>query len=69
MIFFWCQSAKVVIFTELVCLIVYLLGSIHHSITFAYEIIIFLFQLVKKLCKGRNQIDPNIPKTKKTEEK
>lgn len=58
--FYWCKSAVLLSIVELFCLILYLLGSIHYSITFIYEVTKFLYKLFKDYCKP-NKVSPLQP--------
>lgn len=63
LIFYWSPSLKVTIITELVCLGVYLLGVIHHIVTLAYEVIIFLAKYIKMSRKERKVTPKNTTDT------
>jgi hypothetical protein len=51
MILYWCSSMEVLICTEVSCLGLYLMGSVHHCLTFLYEILTFFKFIFKNLCR------------------
>jgi hypothetical protein len=52
LIFYWAESHGLLVITQLICLGVLLLGSIHHTLTLFYEILHAIFKLVRRLCKN-----------------
>ncbi len=48
MIFYWCSSNEIVVITEIFCLLIYFIGSVHHIIFMLYEIIRFFYHSIKK---------------------
>lgn len=64
LVLYWVKSEKVLALTQLICLVVFLLGSVHHCLTLIYEILAFGFKLVRQMCKNK-KIEPKTPKKKK----
>lgn len=57
MVFYWCKSPYYLIIFEIACILIFLIGSIHHSLTLSYEILKFLVKLVRDVCKPK-QVSP-----------
>jgi hypothetical protein len=58
LIFYWSTSAEILVITQMISLCIFLLGSAHHTLTFAYEILAFAFKLIKECCKNK-KISPS----------
>ena len=43
---------------QIFCLVTFLIGSIHHCLTFVFEIFLLIFKIVKKFFKDLNKIKP-----------
>ena len=52
MIFYWVSSVNIIIITQIVCLGIYFLGVIHHSLTLFYEIAAFVIHFIRKSIYG-----------------
>jgi hypothetical protein len=70
LVFYWVKSYNLLVVTQLICLGVFLLGSIHHTLTICCDIVYAVVKLIRKLCKN-NKIEPTKTnfkeKNKKTE--
>jgi hypothetical protein len=68
LIFYWAESHGLLVITQLICLGVLLLGSIHHTLTLFYEILHAIFKLVRQLCKN-GKIQPTNPTNEDVQQK
>ena len=46
-ILYWAKSEKVLALAQLICLIIFLLGSVHHCLTLFYEVIVGVFKFIR----------------------
>jgi hypothetical protein len=58
MVFYWSTAIDVLAITQLVCLSLFLLGSVHHTLTLFYDVLAFAVRLVHHCCKG-NRVKPS----------
>lgn len=57
LIFYFCSSHQILIYTEIACLLMLLIGIAHFSLTVIVHILNFFFKLIKKIC-SRNSVRP-----------
>ena len=63
MIFYWSKDNQILVITEIACLAIFSLGSMHHCLTLIYELTMFFVKVVKELCLSRrNKVKPTIDK-------
>ena len=55
MIFFWTESIEVIIITELVCLVVYITGVVHHFLTLLFELGKIIAKIYQR-CRKQNSV-------------
>jgi hypothetical protein len=58
MVFYWSTANDVLVFTQLICISLFLLGSMHHTLTLFYDVLAFAVRLVHHCCKG-NRVKPS----------
>jgi hypothetical protein len=56
-VFYYSTSNGVLVYTEIICLLVLLLGSLHNTISIIATIIYTIYRIIRKLCKS-NKIEP-----------
>ena len=66
MMIFWLKDNKVLVYVELICMSVFFLGSVHHSLTLLYMIAAFLIRTIKNICKT-DKVSPKVPGVKEKE--
>ena len=69
MILFWAKSEKVLALTQLLCILIFLIGSIHHCLTLFYEVVMFVVKLMREMCKTKKIQPKDCSKNEKVEEK
>ena len=57
MVFYVEPPTRVVVYTEMICLLVFLIGALHNSLFLVYEIVVTAAKGIKHLCKS-NRVDP-----------
>jgi hypothetical protein len=50
MVFYWCPTPKILVVTEILCLAIFLAGSVHHCLTLVVEGVVTLVKLVRQFC-------------------
>lgn len=57
-VFYFSSSSKVLVIAEIACLIIYFIGSLHEFLTIIFDIVAFIYRIVKANCKSSSQIAP-----------
>jgi len=57
-IFYWAPSMQILVFTEIVCFIIFVGGMIHHILVMLYDLVTPIIKIIIWLCK-RNHVTPN----------
>jgi len=55
MIFYWTESTEIIIITELVCLVVFLMGVVHHFFTLLFELGKTIAKIYR-ICRKQNSV-------------
>lgn len=57
MVFYFCSSNDILVYTEIICLIVLLIGSLHNTISMLVSLLHAVYKIIKRMCKS-SQIKP-----------